>query len=59
MISSNWNLNHRIPLGGPEDVLQYLGRYSYRVAISNRRLIEMREDQVTFSWRDSADRNAQ
>lgn len=39
--------------------LQYLARYTHRVAISNGRLIEMRNAQVTFRWRDSADGNQQ
>ena len=38
------------PFGGPEYVLQYLGRYTHRVAISNHRLISLADDQVTFLW---------
>jgi hypothetical protein len=49
----------RPPFGGPEHVLRYLARYTHRVAISNGRLIEMRDGQVTFRWRDSADHNTQ
>jgi hypothetical protein len=40
-------------------VLHYLGRYTHRVAISNHRLISVVDGQVTFRWRDSADRNQQ
>jgi hypothetical protein len=40
-------------------VLQYLARYTHRVAISNRRLVSFADDQVTFRWRDSAHRNQQ
>jgi hypothetical protein len=40
-------------------VLQYLGRYTHRVAISNHRLVSFAEDQVTFRWRDSAHNNEQ
>ena len=47
------------PFGGPEYVLQYLGRYTHRVAISNHRLISFNDDQVTFRWRDSAHHNEQ
>ena len=47
------------PFGGPEYVLQYLGRYTHRVAISNHRLISLADDQVTFRWRDSAHNNQQ
>jgi hypothetical protein len=47
------------PFGGPDHVLKYLARYTHRVAISNGRLIEMSDGQVTFRWRDSADHNTQ
>jgi hypothetical protein len=47
------------PFGGPDYVLQYLGRYTHRVAISNHRLISLVDGQVTFRWRDSAHRNEQ
>jgi hypothetical protein len=41
------------PFGGPERVLEYLGRYTHRVAISNHRLLAVTDDgQVTFRWRD-------
>jgi len=40
-------------------VLQYLGRYTHRVAISNHRLISFTEGNVTFRWRDSAHNNEQ
>jgi len=37
----------------PQYVLQYLGRYTHRVAISNHRLVSFVDGQVTFRWRDS------
>jgi hypothetical protein len=40
-------------------VLQYLGRYTHRVAISNHRLVSFTEGKVTFRWRDSAHNNEQ
>jgi hypothetical protein len=40
-------------------VLQYLGRYTHRVAISNHRLVSLADGQVTFRWRDSAHHNEQ
>ena len=40
-------------------MLQYLGRYTHRVAISNHRLISFADGQVTFRWRDSAHNNKQ
>ena len=54
-----WVVYAKRPFGGPEHVLKYLARYTHRVAISNGRLIEMQDRQVTFRWRDSADGNKQ
>jgi Putative transposase len=54
-----WVAEVRPPFGDPEHVLRYLARYTHRVAISNGRLIEMREGQVTFRWRDWADHKTQ
>ena len=55
----NWVVDAKAPFGSPEHVLKYLARYTHRVAISNGRLIEMHEGQVTFRWRDSAHGNQQ
>jgi hypothetical protein len=55
----DWVVYLKRPFGGPEYVLQYLGRYTHRVAISNHRLVSFADDQVTFRWRDSADHNKQ
>ena len=40
------------PFAGPEQVLDYVGRYTHRVAISNRRLIALDETGVTFRYKD-------
>jgi hypothetical protein len=40
-------------------VLDYLGRYTHRVAISNHRLVDFDGEQVSFRWRDSAHQNKQ
>lgn len=40
------------PMAGPHQVLRYLGRYTHRIAISNERLLEHRDDHVTFSYKD-------
>jgi hypothetical protein len=40
------------PFGGPEQVLEYLGRYSHRVAISNSRLVDFSDGSVAFRWKD-------
>ncbi len=40
------------PFGGPKQVLEYLGRYTHRVAISNHRRVSLTEGEVTFRWKD-------
>ena len=59
LFRKNWVVYCKPPFGGPESVLQYLGRYTHRVAISNHRLISLADGQVTFRWRDSAHHNEQ
>ncbi len=44
----NWNVYCKRPFGGPEQVIEYLGKYTHRVAISNQRLVSMDEHGVTF-----------
>ncbi len=57
--SKNWVVYAKRPFGGPHYVIRYLARYTHRVAISNGRLIEMKDGQVTLRWRDSAHGNEQ
>ena len=59
LFRKNWVVYSKPPFGGPEYVLQYLGRYTHRVAISNHRLVSLADGQVTFRWRDSAHNNEQ
>jgi putative transposase/transposase-like zinc-binding protein len=59
LFRKDWIVYSKPPFGGPEYVLQYLGRYTHRVAISNHRLVSFANGQVTFRWRDSADHNQQ
>jgi Putative transposase/Transposase zinc-binding domain len=53
----DWVVYAKRPFGGPQHVLQYLARYTHRVAISNHRLIEFSEGKVTFRWKDYAHGN--
>jgi len=57
--SLHWVVYAKPPFGGPEHVIKYLARYTHRVAISNGRLLQMQDGQVTFRWRDSANGNQQ
>ena len=59
LFRKDWVVYAKRPFGGPEYVLQYLGRYTHRVAISNHRLVSFIEGKVTFRWRDSAHNNEQ
>lgn len=47
-----WVVYSKRPFAGPEQVLEYLGRYTHRVAISNQRLVNVSESEVAFRWKD-------
>jgi predicted RNA-binding Zn-ribbon protein involved in translation (DUF1610 family) len=53
----DWVVYAKPALGGPVQVLRYLGRYTHRVAISNHRLLAFDGEHVTFRWRDYAHGN--
>ena len=52
-----WIVYSKPPFAGPEKLLDYLGRYTHRVAISNYRLLSMDDGKVSFHWRDRSDGN--
>jgi len=52
-----WNVYCKPPFAGPEQVLEYIGKYTHRVAISNNRIIKVEKGMVTFKWRDYKDNN--
>lgn len=54
-----WIVYAKAPFAGPEQVLDYVGRYTHRVAISNNRLLDIEEGQVSFRWKDYRDGDAQ
>jgi hypothetical protein len=54
-----WVVYSKPPFGGPDQVLDYLGRYTHRVAISNHRLVSLVDGKATFRWRDYKDGNKQ
>ena len=55
LAKKNWVVYAKAPFGGPQHVLEYLGRYTHRVAISNRRLLALQDGQVSFQWKDYRD----
>lgn len=58
-ISASWNHDWVVytkePFTGPDSVVEYLGRYTHKVAISNHRLLDIKDQEVTFRWRDYRD----
>jgi hypothetical protein len=48
----DWVVYAKRPFGGPQQVLDYLGRYTHRVAIANSRLIGLDDGKVRFRWKD-------
>lgn len=50
-----WVVYAKAPFAGPEQVLDYVGRYTHRVAISNHRLLDIEDGHVTFRWKDYRD----
>jgi hypothetical protein len=54
-----WVVYAKPPFAGPEQVLEYVGRYTHRVAISNNRLLDIADGSVRFRWKDYRDRNRQ
>jgi len=57
MQSKNWEVYAKEPFAGAEQVLDYLGRYVHRVAISNHRLLSIEDGRVCFHYRDYRDAN--
>lgn len=52
-----WITYSKQPFGGPEQVLEYLGRYTHRVAITNNRILSIEGGEVTFKYCDRSDEN--
>jgi predicted RNA-binding Zn-ribbon protein involved in translation (DUF1610 family) len=52
LASSHWNVYAKKPFGRVDHVIQYLGRYTHRVGMANSRLVDVRDDAVTFRTKD-------
>jgi hypothetical protein len=57
VLKKKWIAYAKRPFAGPQQVLDYLGRYTHRVAISNNRIISMDNGRVTFTYRDRQKNN--
>jgi hypothetical protein len=55
----NWVVYAKQPFAGPAQVVEYLGRYSHKVAISNHRIKEVENGKVLFGYKDYADQSKQ
>ena len=55
----NWVVYAKPPFAGAEQVLEYVGRYTHRVAIANNRIVDIEEGKVRFRWKDYRDANQQ
>ena len=52
LYSNKWVVSVREPIKRPEYVLEYLGRYTHRVAISNHRIVSLKDGMVTFKYKN-------
>ncbi len=52
LYQKDWVVNIQAPFGKPEKILEYLSRYVFRIAITDRRIIEVKNGKVFFSWKD-------
>ncbi len=59
MRQAEWVVYSKPPFGGPRRAIEYLGRYTHRVAISNQRLVSLEDGRVTFQWKDYRHKNKQ
>ena len=57
MYEKDWIVYCKEPFKNAESVIQYLGRYTHRVAISNERIVKIEDGKVTFKWRNYKDEN--
>jgi hypothetical protein len=61
LYKKDWVIYAKAPFGGPQSVIEYLGRYTHKVAVSNHRISSINEEDktVTFSYKDYADNGNQ
>lgn len=59
LYNKKWVVYVKAPFASPQAVIKYLGQYTHRVAISNKRIISVENGMVKFSYKDYADGNAQ
>ncbi len=55
MSQLKWVVYAKKPFAGPQQVIDYVGRYTHRIAISNHRLLAIEQARVSFRWKDYRD----
>jgi hypothetical protein len=50
-----WNVYAKVPFGGPAQIIEYLGRYTHKVAITSHRIKQIDDSHITFHYKDYAD----
>jgi hypothetical protein len=55
LFQKNWVVYAKRPFGSPKSVVEYLGRYTHKIAISNHRIQKIDKDTVTFGYKDYKD----
>ncbi len=50
-----WNVYAKAPFGSPDRVVEYLGRYTHKIAITRHRILEVNDSHIRFSYKDYAD----
>ena len=59
LYNKSWVVYAKQPFGGPAQVIEYLGRYTHKVAISNHRIVAVENGEVSFRYKDYADNSKQ
>ena len=54
-----WNVYAKVPFAGPAQIIEYLGRYTHKVAITSHRITEIDDQTITFKYKDYKDGNKQ
>jgi hypothetical protein len=54
-----WNVYAKAPFGGPAQVVEYVGRYTHKIAITKHRIVSVSDKEVTFRYKDYADGDKQ
>ena len=55
LFKTHWVVYAKRPFGGPKQVIEYLGRYTHKIALSNHRITSITDHAVTFRYKDYRD----